>query len=116
MSKRSAPPPRGPWTARPLWAPPIWTALLVALWSVRAAAAPEAVLWQKWQAHNDASVATIDHGWWNRFLQSYVRIGQDGIARIPYARVGGSDRDALSADLSRLAALRISTYSRREQF
>ena len=60
--------------------------------------------------------ATIDHSAWDRFLQSYVRVGQDGIARIPYARVAASDRDALSADLARLSALPISRYSRREQF
>ena len=58
----------------------------------------------------------IDHSAWNRFLHSYVQIGTDGIARIPYARVAASDRGALSADLARLSHLPISRYSRREQF
>jgi hypothetical protein len=91
-------------------------ATLVLLWSAQAIAAPQAELWRKWQAHDDASTAGIDHSRWDRFLQTYVRVGQDGIARLPYAGVSKSDRDALSADLSRLAALPISAYSRREQF
>lgn len=81
-----------------------------------ARAAPRAELWAKWQAHDDASPATIDHGVWDHFLRSYVRLGSDGITRIPYARVSAFDRDRLAADLARLAGVPISTYSRREQF
>jgi len=78
-------------------------------------AAPRAELWAKWQAHDDASDATIDHGAWDYFLRSYVRLGSDGIARIPYARVTASDRERLGADLARLAGVPIGAYSRREQ-
>ena len=78
-------------------------------------AAPRAELWAKWQAHDDASDATIDHGAWDYFLRSYVRLGSDGIARIPYARVTASDRERLGADLARLAGVPIGVYSRREQ-
>ena len=91
-------------------------AILIFARPVLAEAAPQAELWAKWQAHNDASAATIDYGTWNRFLQTYVRVGSGGIARIPYARVSSSDRAALAADLARLANVPISTYSRREQF
>jgi hypothetical protein len=90
--------------------------ILALIFSFPALAAPRAELWAKWQAHDEASIATIDHSAWNRFLQTYVRIGSDGIARIPYAGVSASDRDTLAADLSRLAKIPISTYSRREQF
>jgi uncharacterized protein DUF547 len=93
------------------------TAILVLVCSAAAAeAAPPAELWAKWQAHDDASTASIDHAAWDRFLRTYVRVGQDRISRIPYSRVSKSDRDALSADLSRLAAIPISSYSRRRQF
>jgi uncharacterized protein DUF547 len=57
----------------------------------------------------------FDHGVWDRFLQRYVRIGPDGIARIPYARVTASDRHSLELDLTRLSRLPVSAYSRREQ-
>jgi hypothetical protein len=53
---------------------------------------------------------------WNRFLQTYVRVGPGGIARVAYARVTASDRDTLGLDLSRLISLPISGYSRRAQF
>jgi hypothetical protein len=89
---------------------------LVLVWSVPAPPAPRAELWAKWEAHDETSAANIDHSVWNHFLQSYVRVGPDGIARIPYARVTGLDRDALAADLSRLAAVPISTYNHHEQF
>jgi hypothetical protein len=91
-------------------------AILALVWSGPAGAAPEAELWPKWQAHDDASTASIDYAAWNRFLQTYVRIGPDGIARIPYARVAAADRAALRIDLARLSSLPISAYSRREQF
>jgi len=92
------------------------TAILVLVWSAAADSAPRAELWDKWQAHDDTSTASMDHRPWDHFLQTYVRVGQDGIARIPYADVSKADREALAGDLSRLAALPISAYSRREQF
>jgi hypothetical protein len=91
-------------------------AILALVWPFPATAAPAAELWVKWQAHDDASTVGIDYGAWNRFLQTYVRIGTDSIARIPYARVTASDRNTLGVDLMRLASLPISAYSRREQF
>jgi hypothetical protein len=90
--------------------------ILLLVRSTSVDAAPRAELWDKWQAHDDTSTASIDHGAWDRFLQNYVRVGQDGIARIPYAGVSTADRAALAGDLSRLAALPISAYSRRRQF
>jgi len=107
---------KGPSTVRRvrvLWAVIVSFVLLL---SAGADAAPQAELWNKWQAHDDASIANIDHGAWDRFLKTYVRVDPDGIARIPYARVSEVDRDALTADLSRLAGLPISAYSRRQQF
>jgi Protein of unknown function, DUF547 len=91
-------------------------ALLMLICSAVAEGAPRAELWAKWQAHDDASTTTIDHSAWNRFLHSYVRLGSDGIARIPYASVTAADRDRLGADLARLAAIPINAYNRREQF
>lgn len=81
-----------------------------------ARAAPRAELWAKWLAHDDMSATTIDHSVWDHFLQTYVRLSSDGIARIPYGRVTVSDRQHLAADLTSLAGIPISRYSRREQF
>ncbi|HYZ41457.1 MAG TPA: DUF547 domain-containing protein [Stellaceae bacterium] len=90
--------------------------LLALLWFASARAAPPAELWARWQKHDDTSTASIDHSLWHRFLQSYVRLGSDGIARIPYARVAAADRAAIDSDLARLANVPISLYNRREQF
>src|SRR5262249_12387039 len=90
-------------------------AILALVWSFPVGAAPRAELWPKWQAHDENFAGSVDHSAWNRFLQTYVGIGRDGIARIPYARVAAADRDALSADLLRLAGVPISEYSPREQ-
>jgi uncharacterized protein DUF547 len=90
--------------------------ILALFWPLPVLAAPQAELWARWLAHDDASPAMVDHTAWNRFLQSYARLGPDGVARIPYARITAPDRDALAADLSRLSGLPISRYSRREQF
>jgi hypothetical protein len=97
-----------------------WLALLVPAlvlaWPLAAATAPSADLWPRWQAHDDASTARIDHTLWDRFLRRYVRLGADGVARIPYARVAAPDREALGRDLARLAQTPISRYNRAEQF
>jgi hypothetical protein len=90
--------------------------MLALVWPYPTAAAPSAELWPRWQAHDDASTARIDHSAWSQFLGAYVRLGEDGIARIPYARVTTADREALGRDLARLAQTPISTYSRAEQF
>ena len=89
---------------------------LMLICSAVAEGAPRAELWAKWQAHDDASIATIDHGAWNRFLHSHLMLGSDGIARIAYASVTAADRDRLGADLARLAAIPIDAHNRREQF
>lgn len=101
---------------RGVWAALAGIGMVTSVWSVPARAAPRAELWAKWLAHDDAAVASIDHSRWDRFLETYVRIGPDGIARIPYARVTAADREALGRDLARLAALPIGSYRRREQF
>jgi len=90
--------------------------ILVATLSISAAfAAPEAQPWPKWEAHDDASTATIDHGVWDRFLRDYAHPARDGIVRVAYARVDKATHEALAQDLARLSGLPISSYSRPEQ-
>jgi Protein of unknown function, DUF547 len=78
-------------------------------------AAPEAKPWPKWEAHDDASTASIDHGVWDRFLHAFAHRSADGIVRVAYGSVDAATHEILGQDLARLAALPISTYSRAEQ-
>lgn len=78
-------------------------------------AAPDVVPWPKWEAYDNASTATIDHGIWDHFLKTYAHAGKDSIVRVAYDRVDAAEHAALDADLKRLAALPISTYNRNEQ-
>lgn len=79
-------------------------------------AAPRADLWQRWTVHDPASVATIDHGPWDRFLGRYLRNSPDGVNRMAYGEIGLQGREVLKSYIASLAAQPISTYSRLEQF
>jgi len=89
--------------------------ILLVLGHPPAAAAPAAEEWPKWQAHDDAAAAAIDHTGWDAFLKRHLTLGSDGIARVRYGDVTPGERAALKADLARLAALPIDRYSRHEQ-
>ncbi|MBI3453196.1 MAG: DUF547 domain-containing protein [Rhodospirillales bacterium] len=80
-----------------------------------AAAAPKADLWPRWQTHDPASAAMIDHAAWGGFLKSYVVKSADGVNRVAYGRVTPADRAALDAYIARLAALPIDGFNRDEQ-
>ncbi|MGP1397411.1 MAG: DUF547 domain-containing protein [Inquilinaceae bacterium] len=81
-----------------------------------AVAAPKAVLWPRWQAHDPSSVATVDHTVWDRLLRTYVRLPADGIARFAYGAVTPADRAALVAYVRRLGAVPVSSLNRGEQW
>jgi hypothetical protein len=82
---------------------------------LEAALAPDADLWPRWQAHDPASTARIDHGDWDRFLKRYLQAGADGINRIAYGRVTGPDTQALHGYLARLRLTPIDGFNRAEQ-
>lgn len=77
--------------------------------------APDAVLWERWLAHDPDAVRAIDHGAWEAFLVRYVRIGPDSIHRVAYGEVTPADRGALEAYLGQLSDTPISEYNRAEQ-
>jgi hypothetical protein len=77
--------------------------------------APSADLWKRWQAHDAASRAVIDHGVWDRLLKKLVAPGEDGLNRFRYGGAGQADRQTLDRYVSSLTALPISTYNRAEQ-
>ena len=84
--------------------------------SIEALFAPKSELWARWQAHNPASEATIDHTAWGGLLKTYLRVGDDGVNRFDYAAVTSTDRAALGRYIADLAAVPIDDYSRPEQF
>lgn len=79
------------------------------------AAAPRAELWDRWLAHDPASLLQIDHDDWDAFLVRYLRIGADGVHRVTYGAVAPEDRALLENYVARLGGLPISRYSRPEQ-
>jgi hypothetical protein len=79
------------------------------------ALAPKPRLWAKWQAHDAAATATIDHGAWQQFLDAYVSTDAAGVARVAYGRVGASERAALQDYVGRMAATSITAVNRPEQ-
>lgn len=90
-------------------------AAAMTLWAAAASAAPQAEPWPKWEVHNDASTAVIDHETWDSFLRAYAHRGDDGIVRVAYGLVSPAEHEALRQDLARLAAIPVSRYSRPEQ-
>ncbi len=91
-------------------------ALLAGATALPAAAAPEADLWPRWQAHDPESTAKIDHAAWGDFLDAYLVVRPDGANLVRYAGVSEADRQALDAYLDKLAGIEISAYSRPVQF
>ena len=78
--------------------------------------APRAKPWPRWAQHDDSNAATIDHGAWNDYLQTYLRSSfEDGQNLMVYAHVSDADRARLDAYVNALGAIAISTYSRAEQ-
>jgi hypothetical protein len=92
-------------------------ALAPALAFPRAAAAfvPKPRLWEFWAAENPAAARRIDHAPWDAFVRKYVRLGADGIARLPYGAVAADDRQALAAYVGALEAAAPRALARREQ-
>ena len=84
--------------------------------SAPALAAPKPDLWPRWQAHNPASSARVDHANWQGFLTTYVDAGHSsGIHRLRYAQVSDVGRRALIEYLDALQATPVTTLNRAEQ-
>lgn len=81
-----------------------------------AMAAPKPELWARWDKHDAASTARIDHADWSRLIAAYARPSADGVTRFGYGSVTKADRAALNAYIGKLEATPISTHNRGEQF
>lgn len=91
------------------------TLLVLLAFAGRAVAAPDAVLWPRWLAHDAASTTVVDHSAWDRWLARYVTPDRDSVNRVAYARVGTDGRAALAAYIRHLAAVPVSHLARPEQ-
>lgn len=80
-----------------------------------ATAAPAAVLWPRWEAHDPNAEAVINHGIWGSLLERYLVTGADGINRFAYGDVTEADRKELDRYLQTLADTPISRYNRPTQ-
>jgi hypothetical protein len=89
---------------------------ILALPPVRAAAAPAARPWTRWEAHDPASKVVVDHGAWSGFLGRYLVPSRNGGAtRVAYAEVTATDRAILAEYLAGLQKVRVSGLKRAEQ-
>ncbi len=89
--------------------------LVVLLGASSTYAAPKAELWARWQKHEPASSAKIDHGVWDRLLKQHVVLHPSGINRVRYQDVRAEDQRLLKSYLQTLQGLSTSNYNRREQ-
>jgi len=94
------------------------TALAMLVGSIEysvAQTAAKAQLWVRWQKHDPASTARIDHAAWDRLLKQYVISHPSGINRVRYQDIRAEDQQLLKNYLQTLEGLAISTYNRKEQ-
>lgn len=92
----------------------VLAASLLAL-ATPAMAAPGSDPWPLWERHDDANRTVIDQAPWAEFLRRFVRAAGTGPSLVAYNGVTPADRQALTADIARLTALPISSFSRAEQ-
>ncbi len=97
----------------------VWLVLLPGLVSANALEkifAPKAESWPRWVQYAENDNRQIPHDTWGSFLKLYAERSDDGVVRFDYARVTVQDRALLDDYISALSSLRISGYSRAEQF
>lgn len=92
--------------------------LVVGVWllaSTPLKAAPEAELWDYWEAHDPQSTQAIDHKSWEQFQLSYAYPGKDGIIRVDYEAALASDRNTLDRYIKSLEQVKVTSLNRNEQ-
>ncbi len=84
-------------------------------WFSLVQAAPSAKLWERWNAFNPDSTATIDHQAWNSWLGRFVSAAPNGVNLVAYGSVTAADRALLRTYIDELTALQIGAYNRDQQ-
>ena len=103
-----------PWTCVGLSRGAAALILLLLLGAV-AEAAPKAELWPRWQAHDPAATAEIDHSAWAAFQDRSLVVVEGDANLVAYGAVIPADRAALADYIATLEAVPISAYARDEQ-
>jgi hypothetical protein len=81
-----------------------------------AVAAPASKAWPRWEAHNPASTAAVDHSAWELILTRYLLPAAGGQpALLRYAALSASDKAALTGYIRSLESTRVSSLNRQEQ-
>ncbi len=83
--------------------------------TVEAQLSPAAEPLGRWQRHDAASRAAIDHTPWTGFIARYRVVGEDGVARMRYAAVAPSDREGLKRYIAGLESTDVDVLNRAEQ-
>ncbi len=83
--------------------------------TLEAQLAPAAEPMTRWQRHDPASRAALDHGPWTEFIVRYRVMGPDSVAHLRYAAVSAADRQALARYIGRLEASDVDALNRAEQ-
>ena len=77
--------------------------------------APKAELWLRWQNHQAASTATIDHQAWDELVKRYIKAGRGGVNFFRYGAVATGDKQNLNTCITTLEKTPISQHNRQEQ-
>lgn len=86
------------------------------IFSRPAFAAPDAVLIERWTAHNPSSTEQIDHRQLDFLLNRYRSMGDDEIARFAYDKVTAADKTILKNYLKQLSQTKVSNLNRDAQY
>ena len=79
-------------------------------------AAPQAELWDRWQANDPAGLEVVDHGPWSWLLKKYVIVNHpSGVNRVAYSEVTPSDKKVLDDYLGYLQSIAVTSLKRAEQ-
>jgi len=90
--------------------------LVLLFWGSRAAAAPSAILWPRWQNNNPADTTEVNHRTWDQLLRHYVISPHpSGINRFNYRAVSADDRQKLADYITMLQGVKVSRLNRQEQ-
>lgn len=78
-------------------------------------AAPQAELWEDWQANDPSSTERVDHRDWSDFLERYVATSSDGAVGVAYDEVTADDRQLLDGYLAQLQSTPVLKLTKQEQ-
>lgn len=92
----------------------LFAGLLAGCVSIERLAIPDPVALRGFDSGGGADLGP-SHDAWTMFLQRYVQLDANGVARVGYGGVSGADRAALASYIAALSSLDASTLSRAAQ-